>query len=739
MSKIIRRHHYLGYFISCASVSLCVPTLASAQTAEPQNAAQATSGSADAAGNGLADIVVTAQKRAQTAMTTPLSVSALGADDLAARQVTAISDLVRVSPGINIGQQWGQNRLFIRGIGLSTFAIGADPSSAFYVDGVYVGSAAAQLTSFYDIARVEVVRGPQGTLYGRNATGGAVNLISQAPTDKLSGYLDTTVGNYNQRDITGAISGPLTADGTLKARLAVNFARHDGYGRNVTNGEELDDQNYQSGRLTLQWDPSATISMRLIGEYFNEKDNAFFTNAFGAYPGFSLTGKGLGGNAVINSRNVASAIQGPVNNRRGFALTHVASVDMGGGLSLQTTTGYRYFRRKNLVDIDNTDLVLADGSGNGDGYEFEKTRQFSEEVQLSYKGGGLDAVAGIFYYHQNLQNDTYFPFSLFGPGLLYDETGVMKINAYAGYAQATYTVVPHVRLTGGVRYSVERRNTDGIFYGVGAPPAAAADGKTWKSFTPKGGIEVDLAKDTMVYASVTKGFKSGTFNVGQINPPINPEKITAYEAGIKARLFDRHLDLTAAGFIYDFKDLQVTKIIGISQQTVNAAKAKIRGLEFSARARLNDMFSLDGDLTYLDPKFTEFVSINPLTGVLPGDNLTGNQLPGATKWAANASAEIQLPVSDAGTLKLRGGISYRSRVFFNEFNNALNQPGNTKVDASLRFDSANDHWYVSVWGKNLANKLVIGAQTMGVGAFGFPVYGGYEAPRTFGVTLGVKI
>lgn len=212
------------------------------------------------------DIVVTAQRREQTALKVPLSLTALDETLIRDKQVTALSDLQFVAPGIRSGQQQGSNRLFIRGIGLSSFAAGADSSVAFYVDGVYIGRPTQQLSSFYDIGRIEVLRGPQGALYGRNATGGAVNLISNDPERTAGGYANLTAGNYGLLQAEGAVSMPMSENGDLRARAAFKLISRNGYGRDLKNDKDINDANAQSARLTLQYNPGRDVDIKLTGD-----------------------------------------------------------------------------------------------------------------------------------------------------------------------------------------------------------------------------------------------------------------------------------------------------------------------------------------------------------------------------------------------------------------------------------------------------------------------------------------
>jgi len=697
----------------------------------------------------LDEIIVTAQKREQRAIDTPLSVTALDANSLAQHQVHALEDLQAVSPGVQNGDQFGGNRLFIRGIGLTSFASGADPSSAFYVDGVYIARPAAQLGSFYDVERVEVLRGPQGALYGRNATAGAVNLITNSPTAEFSGYLDETIGNYDLHRTQGALSGPLNSSGTLLGRVAFDFLNRGGYGYDFGTNHPINDANRQNARITLEYKPNEKVDLKVIAEFTHDADNDYYVSDFGAYPGHTLTGLSPqgpttpaipAGIVIANSQNVATNLTGLNNKRTGEALTANLGIELNDNLHFTSITGGRHFMRFNGEECDGTSAGVGDCAYN------DWDKQFSQEFNLNYHDERWNAIFGANYFHENLKNFVPVPFTqftnIFGPGVpLYEQVGEMPINAYAVYAQGTYSVVPAFRVTLGGRYSSETRSSTGHFTGIPPVPVQIDQKKTWTAFNPKVGFEYDVAKDVLWYASATNGFKSGTFDVGQLNPAIDPEKIWAYETGLKGEFLDRRLEFTSAIFYYNYTDLQVNKIIGLATLTVNAAKAKNKGIELSTRAKVTNQFTIEANATYLDAKFTEFNSVNPLdqsANPIP-QNLSGNLLPGASKVSADLALAYQFPLSNGGSITAHADALYASRIYFSEFNvSALSQDPVTKINAQIRYESPSGKYYASVWGKNITNELVATSKILTVALWGYPIYGSVAPPATYGIEGGIK-
>lgn len=697
---------------------------------DPSQTAPATTADAADSGAVAGDIVVTAQRREQLSLKTPLSLTALDSSLIERKQVNGLADLTFVAPGVRSGQQQGVNRIFIRGIGLSSFASGADSSIAFYVDGVYVGRPTEQLSSFYDISRLEVLRGPQGALYGRNATGGAINLITNDPTREAGGYLDFSVGNYRMLQAQGAFNVPLTKDGDLRARIAFNVLNRDGYGYDYGTHHDVNNANSQNVRGTLQYNPNKSINIKLVGQYTHERDDNNYAANFGAYPGYVLQGvSDFGGIQISDSQNAATGVSSPANRRNGYAVTLNAKFDLNDRLSLNSITGWRKFDRENLASSDGTSV----GLGISD-YR-ERSHQISQEIILNYDLSALQITAGVTYYHEVVSNLTTVPFIQFN-GLLYQQNGTLGIDSLAGYLQGSYSITPRFRATVAGRYSTERRTSVGSFsFGTVTP---IDDAHRWSAFTPKFGAEYDLTSKILVYASATNGFKSGTFNIGQVNQAINPEKIWAYEAGIKSRVLNNKLDITAAVFHYDYSDLQVNKILGLATLTTNAASAKISGGEISANARVMPHFTIDANFTYLDSKFTSFTSINPLNPAAGSQDLDGNPLPGSPKYSATLGAQYVIPLSGNKDITLNADAAYQSRIYFSEFkDNVISQRGVTKINASAKINIG-DAVSLTLWGKNITNKLVAGNKILGIQLWGFPIYGSIEPPATFGVTLATR-
>lgn len=748
-----------------AGVALAPLALCGATAMAQETSSQSASSSTDTT---YGDIVVTAQRREQTALKVPLSLTALDNQALEDRQVSDVKDLQFVAPGIRAGHQQGVTRIFIRGIGLNSFSSGADASIAFYADGVYIGRPTAQASAFFDVERIEVLRGPQAVLYGRNATGGALNVISRSPEREFGGYANLTVGNYELFEGEGAVNFPLSEGGDLRARISTHLIDRGGYGEDVTMDHPVNNAKAQSVRGQLQYENGNGTDIRLIADYHHEHDNNHYTHGFGPYPGYQLQGVvgTTNGNGDLlqgialsdeDGQDAATALEGKTNKRSGLAITLNANFDLTDDLSLTSATGYRDWERFNASNSDGT------SAGLGNTFYTENSEQISQELALNWSSGALDVVGGLSYYHEKIENHVEVPFYQFwSPAgeIYYKQDGTMKIDAFAAYAQATYAIIPELRLTVGGRWSTEKRDQQGQFTFFSVVNTSGKD--KWSDFTPKLGIEFDVGPTTMVYASYTEGFKSGTYNIGQVNPVIQPETIKAYEAGFKTRLFDNVLEMTGAYFHYDYSELQVNKVIGIATVTTNAASAKVDGFELAATLRPVTGLRLDGTFNYLDSRFSDFFSTNPLypggagtpaydiwlaanpdakTPIFGGaggveQNLKGYQLPGAPKYSFTAGAQYDYEFGNGGVMTVRGDLSWASRIHFSEFNdNNLSQKSVTKINALLRYDSGS-FWNLSVWGKNLTNEYVKSNELVTIALWGYPKYGSIEPPRTYGVTLG---
>lgn len=695
------------------------------------------------------DIIVTATRRGESINKIGASITAIGAGQIGAGGITNVQSLATAVPDLSVGDQFGVNRIFIRGIGLTSIDLGADGGVAFLQDGAIISRPAAQLSGFYDIARVEVLRGPQGTLYGRGATAGAINLITARPTNTSEGYLDLTYGNYNQVVAEGAVSGPIVKD-RLMVRISGKYDSHDGFGRNLFTGKPVDDRDAWAIRGSLLWKMTGRLELEVTGEHFYEHDNNYAFHYFGptVAPENAL-GSILGGDTIItysqkqgiplNLRNIYSD-QDAVNRRHGNNVTATLSWS-DGGLTLRSISSFHDFVRFNRDDLDVSNVWLF-----GQNNYREKSETVSQEFVATYKAGRWDLLGGALYFHENLSGFVKVPLVnlgiLFGlPANSFDsfnylQQGTVETDAYGVYLQAGYNFTDKLKFTLGGRYSYERRHGTGSFQFLSFVPTDKA--KSWDAFTPTIGINYQVTPETLLYASVTRGFKSGVINLGSQNPVIDPEYAWGYEVGIKSHTFDNRLGGSIAGFYIDYSNLQVGFVGADSVvTTVNAAAARNYGVEVEMHARPVPKLQLSAFATYLNAKYTKFTNGYYGAGFAIVD-LHGKTLDNAPEFSARAEADYDLWEGHQGKLNLRADINWQDRVYFTEFNNAdATQGPFAMIDAGLRFTTRKG-WTVDAWGRNLTDKFVISNNIITAPLFNSVRVGSIAPPRTFGVTLGLK-
>ncbi|KUR73196.1 TonB-dependent receptor [Novosphingobium fuchskuhlense] len=707
---------------------------------------------------GLADIVVTATRSSESLSKVAASVSAISAADLGVGGVKDVASLATAIPNLSVGDQFGVNRIFIRGIGLTSIDLGADGGVAFLQDGAQIARPAAQLSGFYDLERVEVLRGPQGTLYGRGATAGAINLITKKPTDHLDGYLRASYGNYNAAAIEGAIGGPISGD-KLMARVSGKYDRRDGFGKNEFTGKDIDNRDAYAFRGTILAKPADDVEITLSGEYFHENDSNYAFHYFGpTVKPENLLGSILGGKSLFtvaaaagktaNIRNIWSD-QEPLNQRDGTSFTGTIAWTPG-NWDVKSITSYHRFKRFNRDDLDASDANMF-----GQNNYIENSKSFSQEVVANYKNEKLDVLLGANYFHENLYGEVRVPLTNLAvllklggqvppgvpdnafDGLNYLQNGTVKIDALGFYAQGTYALSDKFKITAGGRFSHEKRKGVGTFDFLGSVNTDKA--KSWNAFTPTVTLNYQANDSTLLYASVTRGFKSGVINVGSRNDVINPEYVWSYELGLKTATADRKLQANLAAFYMDYTDLQVGFVDATSVvTTVNAASARNYGLEAELRAKPVPGLTLELFGTYLNAKYRKFVT-GDYRQAFKQISVAGNRLSNAPEFSFRAGADYDIPVGSIGKLNARAEVNWQDRVYFTEFNNAdATQGAYALINAGLKFTSADDRYFIDVWGRNLGNKLVITNNIITAPLFSSVRVGSVAPPRTYGVTFGVN-
>ena len=760
-------------------MSRCSGLALAAALSSTAAAQQDGSAGADDAGLMMEEMVVTAQKRASTLQDTPISITAISGDSLARSAIYDTEALSYSVPGLVI-QRDVIGKVVIRGIGTENFSVGGDPGVAVNLDNAYVARSSVAIFDFFDVERVEVLRGPQGTLYGRNATGGVINVISRAPTDELDAYATATYGNFDFVRVEAAAGGPLTD--RIRGRVAGFYANRDGFTTNVFPGAgdrglgDLDSKDLWAVRGRLDADVTDRFTVELIGDIYRDDSNPvpyqypdavlpWQTPAF--FEGFGIDPDTAAELAVsVNPQQTRVVSQGFEFDVPGFPELELDSTgrwDQTGvqaklrydldTVALTSITTYRDIEFEWLNDGDGVDRFLVNY------FQRDFSEQVTQELQIaSNNGGPLEWIAGVFYLHEDADTTVGIPFPLgVDLPLIVLFEGSNTTDALAVFGQGTYSLGDHWRFTLGLRYSYEEKELDLFNNSFGAIVEQDLS-EDFDAFTPKIGIDYIFDDGTLLYASVTRGFKSGGFNLIAVQDSFDQEIVWAYEAGVKTSFLDDRIQVNLGAFYYDYKDQQIGQVTNLAAILTNAADSTLFGGELEVRALLAEGLLVDLGVAYLNTEFDEFCTLDTRDPTLPRDvencpdpeapgdpdaalnNLAGNDLPRSPEWTVNAAVQYERPVGQWGTLMMRGEWQFTDRQFFTQFNRPnVSQDAFSLFNARLEFESANGRWTIAGWGRNLANKDYL-SNVLESGVVNTAVVPQvfFGAPRTYGITVGFR-
>ena len=761
---------YLGLSLAAVLLATSAPVMAQTTEGSGTDSAQTRSGKLD-------EIVVTARRREENVQSTPIAVSAFGAEALEERNMQSSSDLTNFVPNVqfdNAASESGggaSSQISIRGIGQTDYVVTVEPGVGVYMDGVYVGKSMGSLLDTVDIERIEVLRGPQGTLFGKNTIGGAIQLFSKRPTSTLEAGAELTTGSYNRLDAKGYISGPL-AD-TVRLRLSGAYQSRDGFVKRTTpdgepTGERQGNMNRLSGRLVLEADLSDNLMATLAldatrireqtpGSILlkaNDEDGLPYLFALGVPGGVCLPEAGdsrFNNPYCYNSQYVTdldskrTATSGPNQSDTDVKGGSIVLDWSGGAVDLKSITAYRDVQ----VDIGQ-DLYSSPYFFGTIEQDIDWT-QFSQEFQASgdFADGRLSYVAGLFYSHEKATQ--YFPVDLLLVQFL--SGGKVRNDSYAAFGQFTYEATDALSLTLGARYTIDERRfnpglqqllgyeynptleipgfvnvIDGAFGAPGSPLFPAGWYKrTSKSFTPMITASYDFTPDVMGYASYSKGFKGGGFTMRYFPAVVpepgtdpddiisyaGPEKASAFEVGLKSELFDRRLRLNVAAFYTDYKDIQVTYVIDPDGEGPIGEFVPVL-----ANAGTAHIKGIEVETSFVP---TEWLRIDGSLGYIDAKyvsftedalanfpNAESLSLPNTPKWTAHVGATLTMFDNDSGHLFARGDYSYRSGQY-KEFSNepTLYQEAYGLLGASMTYEAASRAWQLTVGGTNLTDETYI--------------------------------
>jgi iron complex outermembrane receptor protein len=691
----------------------------------------------------LEEVVVSARKREENARDVPISFVSMSSRDIEDQGATDLKSLTNSVPNVIIGtsDQDRRQNIVIRGISTVARSIGQETGVAVYLDGVYTGRTETYNQQLADIDRVEFLRGPQGTLFGKNTTAGAISLTTIKPGDQPAGSLSAEFGNFGRIESDGYVSGPLV-EGLLYGKVSGFGATSDGYATNAFDGSKAGDQNYGGGRIQLRATPNADLDMTLSADLTRRHNRPYrfevTTGTFGNIPGpFSFD------EAYPSTERTGNS---------GVALNVDYKLPAG-----HTLTSITSWRKSDWTDH-------SDETWNGQHLAFsdytEHSTYGSQELRIASPfGGPIDYVAGLYYSYQ--KSSTHTPVSV-GDDLAaifgipqgwesFDLKSDVTTNGYAAFGNASYHINTSWTLTAGVRYTDEQkhlnfdqRDPNGLGFVPNIGPLSRDYSKS--AVTPTASIVYAISPKQNVYATFSSGYKSGGFNVDTLSNAnrlsFNPEHVNNYEIGTKGEFLDGRLQADADVFHMDYKDLQVTQYDPASFANFigNAATARIDGVELDTSALVTKGWSVTARLGYLHTRFTQFIDQY-------GDNLRGNELTFAPKFSGTLSTEYTLPLTGAVYAFARTEYSYRSSSHADVTNlpeDQLNSFGllNARLGVSLNHGK----WTVEIFGNNLTDRLYAINRTTQLPLLSFlPPYNyeetttTYGLPRMYGIRLTAKL
>ena len=740
---------------------------AAAQTAAPAPAPSTATGTtsgdtitqtedSSAGTAGVEDIVVTAQRRNERIQDVPIAITAVTALAAARQGVTGTEGLGIAVPTLQFSRQTANGGApFLRGVGSPSATAGQEAPVAVYIDDVYIGAPSATLFQFNNIESTEVLKGPQGTLFGRNATGGVVNVRTRRPSQEASVDATAGFGSYDTYYGSAYLNAPLSSIAAVNIAIA-GRDQTKGYGRSIARGDDIYKSKNWGARGQLGLNPDPDTSILIAADYFYTRGD-IGQNVVLA-PGTVATG---GGTFVDRYKSLS--------NPSDFGETH----SWGVSANIERTFGDYTARSISAYRQSDVEFVLdADGSLPGrpalvSTHVFNAfVDSFSQEFQLlSPQADKFKWILGAFYYYSFAGYDPVESSgaAFAGQGGISGVRSQQDLNSYSGFGEASYEFLPSTKVTAGLRYTSDQYSMQALlFNGLTAvlPPSPFSQEQKFSKLTYRAILDTKLAPDVLLYGSYSRGFKSGGYNlstptqvVGTATVPgavVRPEVLDAFEVGLKSDLFDRKVRFNIALYHYNYSNLQIGRVANGRVTTVNAAKARMQGIDIDYSFVPSNRFNLSGGVSVLDAKFTSFPD-GPLyvpspatctptprtTGPLTGGNtvcsadLAGNRTTRAPKLSFTASATYTLP-TDSGDFSVNGTL-YHNSGFFWEPDPRLRQPAYDLINASLSWIAPDRKYEVRLYGKNLLDKFYIAYASESTTRDSFSP----EMPRNYGVELTV--
>ena len=677
-----------------------------------------------AKGAELEEVIVTATKRSESIQEVPIAVSAFSGEQLAASRIMSLSDLAASVPGPTFVPISGGSgsQMQIRGQYASDDAPAFDTPVGVFIDDIYYGSVASFYPDFYDIEQIAVLRGPQGTTFGRNTVGGALQVISARPSvaDGLSGKVSLTVRNPTGVESEGHVNTPLSDTAAL--RVAYSIKDYDGFRQNVTTGNDLNDKRAKSGRASLLLQPSDSLDVLASVSYTKE-------DSLGDGP--LLIGQG-GLIASLDAQRTdddQTFVDDDGRNEREIMNSFVR-LDWETGIgTLTSITGYRSLEGFYREDIDGSPVPIAPNK-----IDINDEEQVSQEFRLTSESGGqLEWIAGLYYLDQSIFRSETYTFGGLAPWRVNGLTGGtlnqvlisgdIGTESIAPFGEATWHFTDRWALTAGARYTYDKKEnrtrqqnltTPGastIFFGL--PKDVTAD-ESWDAWTPRVVLEYQPGDDVFLYANASRGFKSGGYNyaaptVAQAQTPLLPEESMSYEIGVKSYTFDRRLKANLAVYHTTTEDLQVRSLVGTALQSNNAGEARVRGAELELEVQPLENFAIGGNFAYTDAEYTSYRGC-----AAGGIDCTGNRIPFTPLHSTNAWTQYRWGLANDSSLTFRAEGKWASNYQLHPQSILVARNMTAQrdiVNAFLTYEAPAGRWSVRAWSRNLLDKQYVAFAT----------------------------
>ncbi len=746
------------------SVAMPLTLLGAAPTVAQAPAERAAPAAEAAAADTSTDIIVTAQRRSERLRDVPIAITALNAEALAKAGVANLRDLERVTPALQLPMYGGFLRPSIRGISSGLSTLGDSSNVAVYLDGVYQPTQTAGIVDLPDVSSVQVLKGPQGSLYGQNATGGAIIIDTIAPSFDFKGKLSASYGNYDDKAISGYVTGPLGD----KVAVLISASANDrgGYNRDLLRGGHDKGLRSKQIRGKILFNATDDISFTLGGYWSKRNDTGVYTGApfNGNSLGNALTKLLFPGTPVATKPHTFATSFQPDLLSKSYGVSLLGKFELGALGTLSTVSAYQHAKVTDIVDVDQAPINFAEVRP-----LVIPARAYIQEVNFtSERFGGFSFATGAFFMDRveqfrPSQFGLYFaPYQNFSaspvPGFQLMTFAKNKKKSYAAYLEASYDLTDQLTITAAGRYSYERVLVfNNGFLTTNTQFRDPRGTFTFKKFTPKAVIRYKPTDDHMLYASYSKGFKSGFVNNGDVGKcpggptdgsclpnPVKPETVDAFEVGYKGRLADG-LNVTLAAFHYKYKQIQVFIYQAPNGFYQNAAAGRLNGFDFDAEWAVTPDLRLTIGGSYVDSKYIGFTNASvynpipaagcaaqfvsfPCGNIQSAEDVSGNQLERAPKFAATASIDYGYDIS-AGRIGMNVSGNYNSGFPFDP-NGHLRQRRYALVNAELSFVPASvPGLRVALYGKNLSDHDYIQSTL----PTGFSDSTSWSPPRTYGV------